>query len=270
VDSIVREAAWLSEQGVREIILVSQDTSWYGRDTGSSLVKLLEALLKKTDFHWIRMMYLHPSYLNDSLLKTVASEKRICSYFDIPLQHIAEPLLKKMKRIPSSSKELYRLVERIRLSVPDSTIRTSFILGFPGETNRHFNQLLTFVEWARFDKVGVFPFSPEEGTKAFTMRPLPRTSTALKRCETIMDLQREISREICESHIGSVKEVIIDRVSDNPEYDYECRTQGDAPEIDGRVYLKNGKLSPSSFADVRIIDASDYDLYAKSIHTLPS
>ena len=265
IDSIVQEAAWLSEQGVREIILVSQDTSCYGRDIGSSLVKLLETLLKKTDFHWIRMMYLHPSHIEDTLLNIVASEKRICSYFDIPLQHIAEPLLKKMKRIPSSSKELYHLVERIRLSVPDSTIRTSFILGFPEETNDHFRKLLTFVEWARFDKVGVFPFSPEEGTAAFTMRPLPRTSTALKRCETIMDLQREISREICESHTGSVKEIIIDRISDNPEYAFEGRTQGDAPEIDGRVFLQRGKFSVGSFADVRIIDASDYDLYAKII-----
>lgn len=269
-DSIVQEAAWLCEQGVQEIILVSQDTSFYGRDTGTSLTKLLEVLIEKTGFHWIRMMYLHPSYIDDSLLKIVASEKRICSYFDIPMQHIAEPLLKKMKRVPSTSKELYRLVERIRLSVPDSTIRTSFILGFPGETNGHFQKLLSFIEWARLDKVGVFPFSPEEGTAAYTMRPLPRTSTALKRCEIVMDLQKEISREICESHTGSDKEVIIDRISDNPEYAYECRTQGDAPEIDGQVYLKNGTFSVGSFADVRIIDASDYDLFAKSINKLPS
>lgn len=263
IDSIIQEASWLYEQGVQELILVSQDTSFYGRDIGTSLIKLCEVLIDKTDFHWIRMMYLHPSYVDDSLLKIVASEKRFCSYFDIPLQHIAEPLLNKMRRSPSSSKDIYSLIERIHSLVPDSTIRTSFILGFPGETNSHFQKLLSFIEWARFDKVGVFPFSPEEGTTAFAMKPLPRTSTALRRCETVMDLQKEISRGICKSYIGINKEVIIDRVSDCPDYAYECRTQGDAPEIDGRVYLQNGEFSVGNFAYVKIIDADDYDLHAR-------
>lgn len=263
VESIVQEATWLCEQGVKECILVSQDTSFFGHDTGYSLAKLLEILIEKTDFHWIRMMYLHPSYIDKSLLTVIASEKRICSYLDIPLQHIAEPILKKMKRVPCSSRDLYGLIERIRTLVPDVTIRTAFILGFPGETNSHLLQLLKFIEWARFEKVGLFPFSPEEGTKACNMKPLPRTSTALKRCEIVMDLQKEISREICESHRGSYKEIIIDRISGNPDYPFECRTRGDAPEVDGRVFLLNGKFSEGNFVNARITDANDYDLYAK-------
>ena len=262
VESIIQEAAWLGEQGVKECILVSQNTSFFGHDTGYSLAKLLEILVEKTGFHWIRMMYLHPSRIDKSLLKIIASEKRICSYLDIPLQHIAEPILKKMNRFPSSSRDVYGVIEHIKSFVPDVTIRTAFILGFPGETNSHLLQLLKFIEWARFEKVGVFPFSPEEGTKACSMKPLPRTSTALKRCETVMDLQREISREICESYRGSIKEIIIDRISTNPDYPFEGRTQGDAPEVDGRVFLRNGKFSEGTFVNARITEADDYDLYA--------
>jgi ribosomal protein S12 methylthiotransferase len=265
INAILQEAQWLNEQGVQECIIVSQDTSFYGRDTGYSLQKLLETLLKDTGFHWIRMMYLHPHYVDDSFLKLVASEKRICSYFDIPLQHIAEPVLKKMRRTPSSPKKLYQLIEHIRSLVPGATIRTSFILGFPGENNSNFQQLVRFVEWARFEKVGVFPFSPEEGTKAFSMKPQPRMSTVLKRCETLMDVQREISREICEFKIGSKTEVIIDRVSSNPDFSFEARTEGDAPEIDGRVFIINGNSRPGKFETVRIIDADNFDLFGKII-----
>lgn len=265
IDSVLGEAQWLYEQGVRECIVVSQDTSFYGRDIGSSLQRLLEILLKKTGFHWIRMMYLHPNYIDDSLLKLVATERRLCSYFDIPLQHIAKPILMNMKRTPSSPKKLFQLIERIRGVVPGATIRTSFILGFPGENTSHFQQLVRFVEWARFEKMGVFPFSPEEGTQAFRMMPQPRTSIAIKRCETLMDVQREISREICESKIGTKTEVIIDSASGNPDYYYEARTEGDAPEIDGRVFIVNGNSSPGNFENVQIIDTDDFDLFGKIV-----
>ncbi len=263
INAILEEAQWLSEQGVRECIIVSQDTSYYGRDIGTSLTLLLETLLNKTDFHWIRMMYLHPRYINDTLLKLIASEKRLCSYFDIPLQHIADPLLKAMNRTQPSSKNLYSLIEHIRAFVPDVTIRTTFILGFPGETLSQFNQLLKFTEWARFEKLGVFPFSPEEGTKAFNMKPRPRTKTALERCEILMDMQKEISREIYESRIGFKSEIILDRVSEDLDYNFIGRTQGDAPEIDGQVFILNGNMSVGSFTDVQIVGASDFDMYAK-------
>ena len=149
-----------SIKAVKELILVAQDTSFFGRDRGSSLTSLLEQLLAKTEFPWIRCMYLHPRYVDQNLLELIAREPRICSYFDIPLQHISEPILRSMNRTPLT-KEIYNLIEQIRTVVPDASIRSSFILGFPGETNTHFKELLSFIEFARFDKLGVFPFSAE-------------------------------------------------------------------------------------------------------------
>lgn len=261
-EEIMTEARWLYEQGVRECILISQDTSFYGRDRGLSLAYLLEMLLKKTSFPWIRMMYLHPRYVDDDLLSLVASEKRLCPYFDIPLQHASRQILKKMNRAPTDPRQLNLLIDRIRTLVPDATIRTTVIAGFPGETDGHFRQLLRFIEKARFDKLGVFPYSPEEGTKAYAMKPRPKNHTALKRCEIIMDLQKMISREICAAKIGSVTEVIIDSVCENHDFSFEARTRGDAPEIDGRVFIRDGRAAPGDFKQVTIADADDYDLFA--------
>jgi ribosomal protein S12 methylthiotransferase len=262
VTEVVEEARWLRDQGVNECILVSQDTTFYGRDAGTTLVRLLETLLADTSFPWIRMMYLHPQYTTDELLRLIGSEPRLCSYLDIPLQHIADPVLSKMGRRPLSH-GTYRLIERIRHRVPDAAIRTSFILGFPGETKAHFDELLRFVEWARFEKVGVFPFSPEEGTAAYTLRPRPRTDTVQRRCETIMTVQREISREIGETRIGATLPVIIDEVSHDPDYHFVGRTRWDAPEIDGTVYVVDGSFTPGTIVPLRIVDAGDYDLFAR-------
>jgi ribosomal protein S12 methylthiotransferase len=264
IDSIIQEAQWLSEKGTRELILVAQDSSFYGKDINSSLQSLLEQLLKKTTFPWLRIMYLHPKYVDNSLLSLIATEKRICSYFDIPLQHIADPILKAMNR-PSTSEDIYNLIDRIRTIVPGAAIRSAFILGFPGETDKQFKELQRFVEFARFDKLGVFPYSPEEGTKAFSMKSRPRTSTAVTRCEELMLIQREISREIMEAKVGSTMDVIIDRVSEDPDYNYEARSQFDAPEVDGRVLFTEGSLSLGSIVPVQIIGSGDYDLYGKPV-----
>ncbi|MFW5785512.1 MAG: 30S ribosomal protein S12 methylthiotransferase RimO [Chitinispirillaceae bacterium] len=263
-ESILREAKWLYEKGTRELILVAQDTSFYGRDQGKNLCSLLEQLLADTDFPWIRMMYLHPRFVSDELLELIAKESRLCPYFDMPLQHISDPILKSMNRSPLS-KGIYELIGRIRSIVPDAGIRSSFILGYPGETEKHFRELKQFIEFARFDKVGVFPYSPEEGTRAFEMKPRPRTSTAQRRCEELMTIQREISREILESKIGSTVEVIIDRVSDDPDFNYEGRTKIDAPEVDGRVFIQSGSFDAGSIHKAKVIGANDYDLYAEVI-----
>jgi len=262
VSEILEEALWLYSMGVRELILVAQDTSFYGKDIGTTLHYLLEQLLAKTAFPWIRLMYLHPQHVTSELLALVAHEKRICSYFDIPLQHIADPVLRAMNRMPLSN-DIYGLVENIRSTVPDAAIRTSFILGFPGETEKHFEQLLRFIEHARFDKAGVFPYSAEEGTKAFDMRPKPRNATTQRRCETLMTLQREISREQLEKKIGSDLEVIIERVSDDPDFNFDARSQYDAPEVDGKVLLNSGSFDPGSIVKVKIIGTGDYDLFAE-------
>jgi ribosomal protein S12 methylthiotransferase len=260
--SILKEAQWLYEQGARELILVAQDTSYYGRDTNTSLTRLLESLLKHTKFPWIRMMYLHPQFIDDDLLGLAASEERVCPYFDIPLQHISDPILRAMGRRPSS-KDIYALIGWIRNIVDGATLRTSFIAGFPGETEREFEELKRFVQDVRFDKMGVFPFSPEDGTAAARMPKRPRAAAVRKRCEELMEIQREISREILEDKVGGRTRIIIDRISDDPDFNYEGRTAGDAPEVDGRVFVPSGSFEIGQILTGRIIGASDYDVYVE-------
>jgi ribosomal protein S12 methylthiotransferase len=262
VAGIIAEAKWLETQGVRELIIVAQDSSFYGKDIGTNLTDLLEKLLAATSFPWIRTMYLHPAYVNDSLLALFASEKRLCPYFDMPLQHIADPILRAMNRRPLS-REIRALVEKIRTTVPDAALRSTFILGFPGETGAHFRELVQFIEATRFDKLGVFPFSPEESTRAFSMRPRPHNTTVMRRCDEIMEIQREISGQILASKVGKVLEVIVDGKSDEPGFELAGRTRNDAPEIDGRVLLTAGRPGIGSLVKVKITGASDYDLVGK-------
>ncbi len=264
VQSVADEAKWLESNGVRELILVAQDTSYYGKDQGISLTVLLEKLLSECSIPWIRCMYLHPLHVIPELLELIAAESRICPYFDIPLQHIADPLLRSMKRRPLS-REIHRLIECIRSTVPGAALRSSFIVGYPGETETHFKELLKFIEWARFEKLGVFPYSPEHGTAAAGFRPRPRNSTAQRRCETLMLAQREISREINESLVGTVMEVIVDRIAEDPDFNFEARSKSDAPEVDGNVLLRDGDFTPGTITRVRIIGASDYDLIAETL-----
>jgi ribosomal protein S12 methylthiotransferase len=261
---IIEEAHWLASEGVKECIIVSQDTSYYGKDLGTSLEGLLEGLLAHTPFPWIRMMYLHPSLVGDGLLRLVAKEPRVCPYFDIPLQHASDTILKAMGRRPLA-KDSRALIERIRSMVPDAAIRTTFITGFPGETETLFEELLRFVEEMKFDKLGVFPFSPEEGTPAFTLRPRPRPQTASRRCEALMTLQREISASINASRIGRVIDVIIDSETDLPGFSVEGRSRWDAPEVDGLVYIRGKKIPAGSIVPLRIDAAGDYDLYGKAV-----
>lgn len=259
---ILAEARSLEEHGARECILVSQDTSSYGTDTNDSLVALLERLLADTGFDWLRLMYLHPSRVDNTLLDLMASEPRVCSYLDIPLQHIADPILARMRRRPGA-KSIRALIERIRTRAPNAAIRTSFIVGFPGETTSHFGQLLELCEWARFEKLGVFPFSPEEGTPAYDYRPRPRNSTARQRCETLMTLQREISAEIGRTRIGATAPVLVEGGGGSMSDDYEGRTEWDAPEIDGTVHLSGAVVATGSIVPAHITDADDYDLFAR-------
>ena len=262
--AIQDEVTWLEEKGIKELILVAQDTSYYGRDIGQTLATLLESILSTCSIPWIRLMYLHPQFVDKPLLDLIAQEERICSYFDMPLQHSSASILSSMKRRPSSD-QLRLLIDEIRSTVPDAAIRSAFIVGYPGETEADFNNLLRFIEWACFDKLGVFPYSPEEGTPAASMRPRPRNSTALRRCETLMLAQQDISREINEAKIGSTREIIIDRLADDPDFNFEARTRHDAPEVDGKVLLRNGSFTPGDITKVRIIGASDYDLYGETI-----
>jgi ribosomal protein S12 methylthiotransferase len=266
---IVREAQWLYFQGVRECVLVSQDTSSYGKDRHGSLVRLLELLCAKTKFPWIRLMYLHPQCVGDDFLRLVACEQRILPYFDIPLQHISDAILTSMGRRPLSA-GIRRMIERIRTIVPGAAIRTTFIAGYPGETARHFDELLAFVEAARFERMGVFPFSPEKGTKAVSLAPRPKNATVASRCSALMEIQREISAQICASRVGKTIDVMVDGPAQNsgifPHLHHdsalEARTMWDAPEVDGSVIIPGGSAAAGSIVPVTVIAAGDYDLAA--------
>ncbi|MBN2188487.1 MAG: 30S ribosomal protein S12 methylthiotransferase RimO [Chitinispirillaceae bacterium] len=263
MQEIIKEAQWLESKGVKELILVAQDTSFYGRDIGTDLPGLLKKLLTKTSFPWVRLMYLHPAHVADALLRLFASEKRLCPYFDMPLQHIADPVLKAMNRYPRS-KGIRQIIGKIRALVPGAALRSTFILGFPGEDQNHFRELTRFVEEVKFDRLGVFPWSPEEGTPALRLPGRPRPSTAARRCETLMLLQREISRELLERRTGSAMEVIIDGPSDDPAAAaFQGRTRLDAPELDGKVFLKDSDCITGSIVKVKITGSSDYDLFGE-------
>ena len=268
-EKILEEAIWLEKQGVRELIVVSQDTSFYGRDIGTNLTNLLKSLLDKTNFRWIRLMYLYPSFVDDEFLDFVAKNSRVLPYFDIPFQHISDDILKSMKRKGKAS-DLYGLVERIRRKVPDAVVRTAFILGYPNEKVKDFRELCDFVQWAKFDKMGVFPYSAEEGTAAALLPNRPTNRTVQKRIAELMEIQKEISREKQEARVGQTIEVIVDRVSDFEEYNFECRSTADAPEVDGRVFLLDGDADIGDFLEVEIVDCDDYDLIAKFSRQLPA
>lgn len=264
VDDIIAEAKWLEGQGVKELIIVAQDSSFYGRDIGTSLTSLLKKVLRSTSFHWIRVMYLHPKFVDDSLLALFANEKRLCPYFDMPLQHISDTILRAMNR-RTLSREIRALINKIRHTIPGSVIRSTFILGFPGETEKDFIELMEFIESTKFDKLGVFPYSPEENTRAFAMRPRPRTATVMRRCEDIMSLQRDISNRLLADKVGTVVETIVDAKSDDPAFSFMGRTRSDAPEIDGKVFIADKKASIGSFVNIKISGSTDYDLIGKVV-----
>ncbi len=262
---IIEEAQWLETKGTRELIIVAQDTAFYGKDIGTSLAKLLQKLLAATTFPWVRLMYLHPAHVDDALLQLFATEKRLCPYFDIPLQHIADPILTAMNRSPLS-KDLRALLEKIRAVVPGAVgLRSTFMLGFPGETDAHFKELVRFVEAIKFDRLGTFPWSPEEETRAYTMPHRPRQSTVMRRCETLMLLQRDISREALSRRAGSIVETIVEGPSEDPSFAFQGRTRFDAPEIDGKVFMKSKGCVPGAILQVKITGAGDYDLFGEPV-----
>ncbi len=258
------EVRWLEEQGARECVLVSQDTSAWGRERGESLAPLVERLLHDTRVPWLRLMYLHPADITDELLALVDTEPRVCSYLDVPLQHVSDQVLRGMRRVPRG-RALRAVVERIRLRAPRSALRSSFIVGFPGEGEREFRELLAFLEWARIDRAGVFAFSPEEGTAAASLHPRPRAATAQRRCEEFMAVQREISHSICLGRVGTTVPVLLESPSEQHHGVLEGRSEWDAPEVDGVVYVHAGTHRPGTFADVRIERADEYDLHGIAV-----
>src|SRR5438309_1627258 len=265
VESLVREAQSLQRQGVKELCLVAQDTTRYGADLGLNhgLTQLVQALLDDTDFQWIRFLYAYPGSLDWTLFELMGREKRFVSYCDIPLQHVSANVLARMRR-PGSPQEYREIVTRMRELVPDISLRTTFITGHPGETAKDFGELYDFVEWAEFDQMGAFVYSPEEFTPASKMEDIPTRKTAERRRAKLMELQQTISRVRNDAKIGRSFDAMITGVCEETEHLLEGRLVGQAPEIDGRLLINDGiDLLPSqlpAFARVEISDAHPYDV----------
>lgn len=261
VGDLIQEARQLAEAGVVELNLISQDTVAYGRDLDErpTLTELLEALASVDGIEWIRAHYLYPETLTDSLVDVIANNGKVLPYIDMPLQHAADSMLRRMRRGHGGDR-MVRVVERLRRAIPDLVFRTTFIVGHPGETDSDFEELKQFVEWAEFDHVGVFLYSTEEGTASGEMPDVPEASVAEARRAALMEVQRPISRSRLELRVGTELDVLVEGESDESELLLQGRWWGQAPEVDGSVYLANGTASPGEIRRVLVTDAGDYDL----------
>ncbi|HHJ50476.1 MAG TPA: 30S ribosomal protein S12 methylthiotransferase RimO, partial [Phaeodactylibacter sp.] len=261
MEDILSEARRLAERGVKELMLISQELTFYGLDRyrRRALPDLLRKLARVEGIEWIRLHYAYPGQFPMELLDVMADEPKICPYLDLPLQHISEPVLQRMKR-QTSRAEIEELVAKIREKLPGAALRTTFLTGFPGETEEDVQSLLEFVKRVRFERLGVFEYSHEEGTSAYALEDDVPPEEKTRRANLLMEVQREISLEINESRLGQTLKVVVDRELDDW---YVGRTSWDSPEVDNEVWMrKNGKvLNPGSFADVCITDATEYDLY---------
>ena len=247
--------------GVRELIVVAQDTTAYGSDIYGKpmLSALLKELCKIDGIHWVRTLYTYPDKMDDELLETIKNEEKLIKYLDIPIQHVNSDILKKMNR-KGSREDLESLIKKIRKEIPDITLRTTLITGFPGESEEQFEELCEFVKETRFDRLGCFAYSPEEDTVAAEMPNQIDEQTKVSRAENIMEMQMDIMREKNEEKIGTVLEVIIEGWDDYIKC-YFGRTVCDAPEVDGKIFFMSDRpLIIGDFANVQINDCLDYDL----------
>ncbi len=260
IEKIISEAKRLADLGVKEIIITAQDTTLYGVDIYKKpmLDELLKQLNKVEKINWIRLLYLHPAHLKTETIKTIASLEKVCNYFDIPLQHISDAILKSMNRHINKQKTI-ALIKKIREIAPDSTIRTTFIVGYPYETQKEFGELKNFITDAKFDKLGVFTYSPEEGTPAFKLQNRVSDKIANDRKDELMSIQQKISQENLQKNIGKTLYVIIDNY-DSKLKAYIGRTQYDAPEVDGNVLIYEKNIEIGQIIKAKIIDSTEYDL----------
>lgn len=270
MEDILEEAKGLAKNGIRELIVIAQDTTKYGEDIygETKLAELLQELSKIEEIKWIRFLYSYPEGITDELIDVVASNSKIAKYFDIPIQHISNDVLKKMNR-RTNKEQITGLIEKIRSKIPDVTLRTSLIVGFPGETEQNFKELQEFIKFARFDKLGAFMYSREEGTPAEKLPNQVHGNTKKARYNRIMQEQKEIS--ICnqEKKLGKKLSVLVEDMSFDANY-FVGRSFQDVPEIDGVVYIKNEgnrKLEEvlNNFVECEVVEVSEYDLIAKFI-----
>jgi len=271
IDSILHEAQSLVAAGTRELLLISQDTTYYGMDLwpekagprqgvdssrGPGIVDLLKGLDAIDGDFWVRLLYTHPAHWSDELIGAIASSKKVARYIDIPLQHIHGAMLRAMRRETSES-HIIDLIARIRQGIPGVNLRTAFIVGFPGETEEHFARLLDFIRVTRFERLGVFTFSKEDGTRAASLPNQVPARTRQRRFERAMELQQGLASEIQAARVGSRLRVLVDAPTSG-------RTEADAPGVDGRVLLQS-PMPEGEFADVQIVGSTDYDLIGRPL-----
>ena len=261
IEEILKEATMLANKGFKEIIVIAQDTTKYGIDIygESKLAELLRKLCKIEGFKWIRFLYAYPETITEELIETVKTEEKICKYFDIPIQHISNTVLKRMNR-KSNGESIKKLIEKIKLEIPSVMLRTSLIVGFPGETEKDFNELYNFVQETKFNKLGVFKYSKEDGTPAARLKEQIHYKTKQSRFNKIMEIQQLISKEKLENCIGKTYEVLIENITTDKKY-YIARSYMDVPDMDGVIYIKNTKdYKIGEFATCRVVGVNEYDL----------
>ncbi len=269
-ESIVREAHRLAERGVKELLLISQDTTFYGVDRRErgALARLLRELNGIDGLEWIRLLYLYPTTIDDATLDAMADCHKVCKYVDLPLQHASNPVLKRMKR-PGTRQTYDALLSRIRGRVPGVALRTTFIVGFPGETSADVDQLASFVDDHRFDHVGVFTYSHEDGTSAFALADDVPAPTKRARRGRIMTRQKQLVRRRNRDRLGERIRVLVDGPASEHELVLKGRTHAQAPDIDGSVFLTDCDPSawrPGAFVDVEVVGARDYDLVGRPVN----
>ncbi len=268
MEDILEEVNMLAKKGIKELIVIAQDTTKYGMDIygESKLAELLEKLSKIEGIQWIRFLYAYPEGITEELIHIVANNDKIANYFDIPIQHISNTVLKRMNR-RTNKEQIQNLLETIRKNIPDVVLRTSLIVGFPGETKEDFEELKEFVKVAKFDKLGTFMYSKEDGTPAEKLPNQIHGNTKKARYNQIMQIQQEISKEIQSKKMGKTYEVLVEDMSFDGKY-YIGRTIQDVPEMDGIVYIKNQTDKKpeeivNHFINCKITDVSEYDMIAE-------
>ena len=268
-ESIIAEAEHFAQHGVKEFNLISQDTTMYGVDLRmkNGLVQLLKSLAKINGIEWMRLFYCYPTFINSELIEYIASEEKVCNYVDVPLQHTHDFMLKRMKR-QETEKGVRSMIDELRTKVPGIALRTTFITGFPGETDEHFKHLLEFVREVEFDHVGVFTYFHEEGTTAYNYQDLVPNKIAVSRRDELMSAQQEINRKKNKARVGKILPVLVEGADPEEEYLVTGRLATQAPEIDGQVIIEESEVEIGQISPMLITGSTDYDLVARQVEKI--
>ena len=265
-ESILAEAENLAQRGVKEFNIISQDTTMYGFDLAmkDGLERLLKGMAKIDGVEWMRLLYCYPTFLNSDVIDYIASEEKVCRYIDVPLQHTHDEMLKSMKRQETEG-GVRKMIEKLRLKIPEIALRTTFITGFPGETDEHFKHMLRFICEMQFDHVGIFTYSDEEGTTAFDYPGRVPEEVKEERKNILMEFQKEIALRKNQEKVGQFESVLVEGFDAQENYIMTGRLASQAPDIDGQVILEKCEAEPGEIIPVRITAAADYDLVAEPV-----